>query len=201
MEEVECIFKDIAPHSLELSCTFGFSYLICDDKRLRGLVRSRQLNGKGRKMMMKNFNRVLSLLFALTVFLSSLVLVSCTKNQQTSSTPPSPSNSQNSSVGSVSDEYLYHITFLVVDAEGQTQSFDIDTNEKYLRGALESQNLIKGEESQYGLMVTEVNGIRADYTLDNAYWALYVGEEYAMTGVDSTELADGAVYKFVYTKG
>ena len=46
----------------------------------------------------------------------------------------------------------------------------------------------------------EENGIKADYTADGAYWALYIGEEYARTGVDTTPITDGQTYKFVYTK-
>ncbi len=147
---------------------------------------------------MKKFNKILSLLVALMIAVSAILLVSC-GTQKTTDTEGA--SKQESPAGTPSSEqFAYTITFLVVDAEGKTETFEIQTNEKYLRGALESRGLIKGSESSYGMMVTEVNGIRADYTLDGAYWALYIGEDYAMEGVDKTELRDGAIYKFVYTK-
>ena len=60
--------------------------------------------------------------------------------------------------------------------------------------------LISGEESQYGLYIKSVNGIVADYDVDASYWAFYVDGEYAMSGVDTTEIAEGKVYQLVYTK-
>ena len=91
-------------------------------------------------------------------------------------------------------------TFVVVDDKGESKEFKITTEKEMLGAALLDEKLIEGEDSQYGLMVNSVNGLKADYNADGAYWALYIGEEYAMTGVDSTPVEDGATYKFVYTK-
>ena len=44
--------------------------------------------------------------------------------------------------------------------------------------------------------VKTVNGQTLDYDKDGAYWALYVGDQYATTGVDSTELEPGETYSF-----
>lgn len=89
----------------------------------------------------------------------------------------------------------------MVDDKGESHNYTISTGSDNLRDALEGENLISGSETGYGLMVDTVCGIRADYSKDGAYWALYIGENYAMTGVDDTKLTDGGVYKFVYTKG
>ena len=43
---------------------------------------------------------------------------------------------------------------------------------------------------------TTVNGITLDWEKDGKYWAFYINGEYAMTGVDSTDAEDGAVYTF-----
>ena len=56
--------------------------------------------------------------------------------------------------------------------------------------------LISGEESQYGLYVKTVNGITLDYDKDGKYWAFYIGGEYAVTGVDTTEITAGSTYTF-----
>ena len=90
------------------------------------------------------------------------------------------------------------ITFEVV-AEGKTVVFTICTDQTVLGDALLEQELIVGEELPFGLYVTEVNGMRADYDLDKAYWMLTVGGSPAATGVDGTEVTAGECYAFVYT--
>lgn len=90
--------------------------------------------------------------------------------------------------------------FKVVDVDGTEKSFDVTTNAATVGEALVEEELISGSESEYGLMVDTVNGIKYDYTADGCYWAFYINGEYAMTGVDSTEITDGATYSFVATK-
>ena len=48
-------------------------------------------------------------------------------------------------------------------------------------------------------MVTSVNGITADWEAEKAYWAFYIGEEYAQTGVDATDIVADTEYSFVKT--
>ena len=45
-----------------------------------------------------------------------------------------------------------------------------------------------------------LHGILADYDVDQTYWAFNIGGEYAMTGVDQTEITEGVVYQLVRTK-
>lgn len=87
-------------------------------------------------------------------------------------------------------------TFIVVDTEGKESTFQITTDKKLVGEALIEEELISGEEGPYGLYVKTVNGITLDYDKDGKYWSFYVGEEYALTGVDQTEITDGAVYSF-----
>ena len=47
----------------------------------------------------------------------------------------------------------------VINGEDK-QEFTVHTDQEFLRGALEELNLIKGSESEYGLFVTEVNGVK-----------------------------------------
>ena len=136
------------------------------------------------------FKKIVSLLLALMIAASAMTLVSCIGNTTEGGDTSS----------SVDEKVNAHITFIVTDNEGKDTVFEIDTDEKYLRGALEKEKLISGDESALGLMVTTVNGLKADYSEDGAYWSLYIGEDYAMTGVDSTPIKDGQTYKFVYTK-
>ena len=91
------------------------------------------------------------------------------------------------------------ITATVV-ANGEEEAFTIHTDEEYLRGALESIDLIAGEESEYGLFVTTVNGITADDA--NQEWGGFTkGGESLNTGVDSTPIADGDAFEITLTVG
>ncbi|MCL2035887.1 MAG: DUF4430 domain-containing protein [Oscillospiraceae bacterium] len=78
--------------------------------------------------------------------------------------------------------------------------FTVKTNEKTVGAALLERGLIEGTVGEYGLLVTVVADISADYTKDKAYWAFYIDDEYATVGADSTEIEEGVVYAFIYTK-
>lgn len=84
----------------------------------------------------------------------------------------------------------------VVDADGNTVRFTVQTNEKTVGEALQKLGVIDGEEGDYGLYIKTVNGTTADFSKDNTYWAFYVDGEYAMTGADMTDAVDGTVYTF-----
>ena len=92
-------------------------------------------------------------------------------------------------------------TVLVVHKDGGEKTFSYVTDAEYLGTVLLEQELIQGEEGTYGLMVSTVDGETADWNVDRSYWALYIGEEYATTGVDMTPVTDGAEYRLVYTIG
>ena len=90
--------------------------------------------------------------------------------------------------------------FTVVDKEGSKTEFEIHTDKKTVGEALVELKLIEGEDSEYGLFVKKVNGITADYDKDGMYWAFYINDEYAMSGVDSTEIKEGESYSFKMEK-
>ena len=91
-------------------------------------------------------------------------------------------------------------TFIVVDAEGQETPFTVTSTKKTVGEALLDEGLIEGEDGPYGLYVKKVNGIVADYDVDQSYWSFNINGEYAMTGVDTTDIVVGNTYRFVYTK-
>ena len=92
-------------------------------------------------------------------------------------------------------------TVIVVHADGSEKTFTYETTEKYVGPVLTADGLIKGNNGQYGLEITQVDGEQAIYNTDGAYWAVYEGDEYAMQGIDTTPVVDGRTYKLVYTKG
>ena len=87
-----------------------------------------------------------------------------------------------------------------VDAEGYAITFTIHTNEETVGAALISLGLITGDNGQYGLYVKTVNGMLADWDIDQTYWAFYENGEYAMSGVDTTTITNGYTYTLVRTK-
>ena len=87
-----------------------------------------------------------------------------------------------------------------VKAEETAVTFTVKTDKTTVGDALLEHGLIAGDESEYGLYVKVVNGITADYDVDQSYWAFYVNDEYAMTGVDATDITEGVTYQLVYTK-
>jgi|GEM_PF-345382 len=89
--------------------------------------------------------------------------------------------------------------FQMFDGEGNVLSWNVHTDETTVGAALVEVGLIEGETSDFGLMVSHVNGIRADFVEDDAYWAFFVDDDFAMVGVDATDIEEGVTYKFIYT--
>ena len=161
------------------------------------------------------FTRILSAVVCIVLIAAmGLVLTSCGgKNSDADSKPAASStlsetpDTQSSQPG---DEYGSAIedvgsgntvfVFRVTDADGNDKLYRVRTDKKTVGDALQEIGLIEGEEGEYGLYVKKVNGIEADYDKDKTYWAFYIDNEYAMTGVDSTEITYGAEYCFKIEK-
>lgn len=88
---------------------------------------------------------------------------------------------------------------VIVEAGEYSVIFTVKTDKDTLADALVEHGLISGEETQYGLSVYYVNGIKADWNTDGAYWAVYEGADYATTGVSFIEIEDGDSFKLAYT--
>lgn len=89
-----------------------------------------------------------------------------------------------------------YFTFKVVSSDGGEAVFEVSTNQTIVGDALKELKLIDGDDDQYGLYVKSVNGENLDYNTDGKYWAFYVGGEYAVSGVDKTEIVNGTEYSF-----
>ena len=94
-----------------------------------------------------------------------------------------------------------NITVTVVHADGTEKVFDLTTQEEYLGPVLLSEGIAQGVEGPYGLEIHEVDGERAVWDENGAYWAIFVNGEYGMTGVDTTPVNDGDVFKLEFTRG
>lgn len=87
----------------------------------------------------------------------------------------------------------------VIHADGSSKIFTYHTDEEYLGAVLLAEGLIEGEEGPYGLTIYVVDGERAVWEENGAYWAIFVNGEYGMTGVDTTPVNDGDSFSLVYS--
>lgn len=79
-------------------------------------------------------------------------------------------------------------------------TFTLKTDGATLGDALVDTKLVEGDQGDYGLFITHVNGIRADYNLDGAYWSINQNGQALMSGADSTNISGGESFELVYTK-
>lgn len=87
-----------------------------------------------------------------------------------------------------------------VKAEDRSVTFTIHTDKETLGEALIEHKIVEGEDGPYGLYIKTVNGILADYDIDQSYWAVSKNGEASVTGIDSIRFLDGEHYELVYTK-
>ena len=91
-------------------------------------------------------------------------------------------------------------TVTVVHGDGSQKAFSYTTAGEKLGAVLEAEGLILPDTANPGMFHT-VDGEKADWNENQSYWAFYVGEDYAMTGIYDTDIVDGTAYKLVYTIG
>lgn len=87
-----------------------------------------------------------------------------------------------------------------VENGSEKATFLVKTDKTTVGEALVELGLIAGDQSDFGLYVKTVNGVTVDYDKDGSYWAFYVDDAYATSGVDSTQITEGAVYSFKVEK-
>lgn len=88
----------------------------------------------------------------------------------------------------------------VIVPDQESKEYKVSTDEEYLRGALDQVNLIEGSESEFGLLVTTVEGIKADET-QQEWWCFTKDGGQLNTGVDATPIEDGEHYEITLTVG
>ena len=92
-----------------------------------------------------------------------------------------------------------HITVELVGKDS-SRTVELDTDEEYLGPALQSEGLIDGTQSEFGLYITTVDGYTADESAQE-WWCLTKGGQSVNTGVDSTPIADGDAFELTLTTG
>ena len=87
-----------------------------------------------------------------------------------------------------------------VKVDDQSVTFTIHTDKTVLADALLEHGLVSGEDGAFGLYVKVVNGITADYDIDQSYWSLTQNGEMLMTGVSGVNITDGDHYELTRAK-
>ena len=83
-----------------------------------------------------------------------------------------------------------------IKAGDEAITVTVKTDANTLGEALLAHGLIEGEDGLY----TKVNGMTADYSVNQSYWGFYKNGEMMMIGMDDTVIADGEHYELVYTR-
>ena len=146
---------------------------------------------------------ILSLVLAIVLIAAmALTFVSCDNDTASdateSSTVTTTGNTEPTEtvVGEGDTSFAFNVKF----ADGTMRSYIVKTDKEIVGDALVDAGLISGSEGPYGLMVEAVCGVALDYNADKMYWSFNINGEYAMTGVDGTEIDADSVYSFEATK-
>lgn len=94
------------------------------------------------------------------------------------------------------------ITIEVVNSKVESVKYELKTDAKYLAEAMDEAEGLEYEavDGPYGLNVQTVNGERAVYEEDGAYWGFFVNDEYCNYGISEQPVNDGDYFKIEYTK-
>ncbi|MBQ9759754.1 MAG: DUF4430 domain-containing protein [Clostridia bacterium] len=87
-----------------------------------------------------------------------------------------------------------------VKAGDRSVTFTLKTDKTTLADALLEHQLVSGEDGAYGLYIKTVNGILADYDVDQTYWQLTKNGVDPMTGASGVTVADGEHYELTRKK-
>lgn len=148
-------------------------------------------------MQKTQMKKILSLILCM-VLIAAMALTVTGCSDKITQTPEVTSASYES--GSVLGEGATSFTFTVTDREGKESTFEVRTDREIVGEALLDTGIIAGEDGDFGLYIKSVNGITADYDADGTYWAFYINGEYAMSGVDTTDVEAGATYSLKVEK-
>ena len=161
-------------------------------------------------MKMTNLKRLAQLILCVVLVAAMALMTTGCKNatEETPETTDATTTVQDTTVADDSEDEDDNVlgegenqfTFKVVDKEGNETVFTVNTDKKIVGEALLDLGLIEGEDGDFGLYVKKVNDITADYDVDQTYWAFYINGEYAMTGVDTTDIVAGATYMLAKQK-
>ncbi|MDD3218157.1 MAG: DUF4430 domain-containing protein [Lachnospiraceae bacterium] len=92
------------------------------------------------------------------------------------------------------------ITVTVVHADKSSKDFEYQTDAEFLGEVITGDGLVVGEDSDYGLFITEVDGEKADDSKQQ-WWCITKGGEQVNTSADQTPISDGDTFELTLTEG
>lgn len=148
-------------------------------------------------MQKTKFKRILSIILCIVIVAAiSLFALGCTDKNDTETDSAQTTVSNVSETPEVIGQGEKKFFFIAEDKEGKETKWEVHSDDDTVGKALMAEGIIEGEDGPYGLYVKTVNGITLDYDKDGLYWAFYENDEYALTGVDQTEITEGQTYAF-----
>lgn len=139
---------------------------------------------------------------------SSSVSVSSEAPQESSS-----ASKEESSAPAVSDAGLWssatytedteigsgaHTALITVTIDGKSVVITVKSDKDNLAEMLVETGLAEGDDSEYGLYIKRVNGVLADYGVDQSYWSLLQNGTPTAAGASSITISDGDAYELMY---
>lgn len=91
-----------------------------------------------------------------------------------------------------------NIDVTIVYADKETKELDINTDAEFLADALFEEKIITEAEYKSGFY-TEIDGVKADFNKDGAWWCVTKGGEMTSVGMNELALTDGDKYEITYT--
>lgn len=159
--------------------------------------------------------KVLAILFALTMLLT---LASCATTPEEPKDPTDTATTEQKSKEAADGipaeglwekaTYREDKTFgngaksiqVTVKAGDYSVTFTVKTDKENLADAMLEHKLVEGEDGAYGLYIKKVNGILADYDVDQSYWSFEIGGVAQMNGVSDFKIKGGESVELVRTK-
>ncbi len=94
------------------------------------------------------------------------------------------------------------ISIEVINEADESKLYELKTDAEYLRQAMEEAEGLEftGYEGEFGMVIETVNGERAVFDQDNAYWSFVVNGEYCNYGIDTQPVEDGDAFQIIYTE-
>lgn len=87
----------------------------------------------------------------------------------------------------------------VTDLDGTKKEFIVKTDKKNVADALVEVGLISGQDSEYGLLVDTVDGVKAVYS-EGSWWAFLVDGKMSEVGASSVSVTEGLQVEWKRTK-
>jgi len=137
--------------------------------------------------------KIVSSLSVVTLLLVCLFSVGCQAEPQVTGIWADATYSEDTALG----EGATTMT-VVVSAEEKEVTLTVNTDQKTVGAALVEVGVV--EDADGDGLFTVVNGMTADYNVDQTYWAFYENDAYANQGMDTTTIDPAVTYKLVRSK-